>query len=110
MVEQVEAERAKIEEGRDQPPVLTLEEDGPHTVEQLVWRENMALHQHTGTQCSSHPPSGADGHLVEPLLQREAAHHAVPAGEHIRHGREAGCGQGGGCVGESEGSVGGGTL
>jgi hypothetical protein len=65
---------------------LTLEEDGPHTVEQLERRDDVALHQHTRTQRCRHPPASAHGHLVEPLLKREAAsHHAIPALQYVCH-------------------------
>lgn len=69
---------------------LTLEENCPHAVEELVGRDYMALHQDASTQCGCHPPSCADGHLVEPLFEWEASHHAIPTSEHIRHGCKAG--------------------
>jgi hypothetical protein len=46
----------------------------------------MALHQHTCAQGRRHPPPRAHGHLKEPLLERESAHHGLPASKHIRHG------------------------
>ena len=80
MVEQVETEGAKVEEGGDDAPVLALEENCAHAVEELVRRDEFALNRDAGAQSSRHPPAGADGHLVEPLLEGEAAHEAVASG------------------------------
>jgi hypothetical protein len=102
VVEKVEAERTKVEEGRNQSPILwhrqhvsqyygsvtylALEEDCANTVEELERRNDAALDQHTCTQRCRHPPSRAYGHLVEPLLERESSHHAVPASKYVCHG------------------------
>jgi hypothetical protein len=107
VVEEIEAKGAKVEEGGYQTPVLqqyklglwhgqhtrgthlALEEDGADAVEELEGRDDVALDQHTRTQRRRHPPSCAHGHLEEPLLQREAAHHAVPASKNVCHGTAA---------------------
>jgi hypothetical protein len=65
---------------------LTAPEDGSDAVEQLERVENTALHKNAGTESGCHPPARAHGHLVEPLLQRELAHHAVTS-HNICHGR-----------------------
>lgn len=64
---------------------LAPEEDGADAVEELEGRDDVALHQHRGTQRYRHPPARAHGHLVEPLLQREAAHHSVSALQRLCH-------------------------
>jgi hypothetical protein len=46
----------------------------------------VALDQYTRTQRGCHPPSCAYRHLIEPLLERKAAHHAVPATQYVCHG------------------------
>jgi hypothetical protein len=106
VIEEVEAERAKVEEGRDQSPVLwhrqqtaiqyygsgtylAFEEDCPNTVEELEWRDDAALDQHTCAQRCRHPPSRAYRHLIKPLLKREPSHHAVPASKYVCHGVSA---------------------
>lgn len=50
------------------------------TVEELEGVDDLALHEGAGENCGGGPPSCADGHLPEPLLEREAAafsHHSV---------------------------------
>jgi hypothetical protein len=80
VVEKVEAERTKVEEGRNQSPILwhrqhvsqyygsvtylALEEDCANTVEELERRNDAALDQHTCTQRCRHPPSRAYRHLI----------------------------------------------
>jgi hypothetical protein len=109
VVEKVEAQWAKVKEGGDQAPVLllcelpgrwhgawgetnlALEEDGTDAVEELEGRDDVALDQHARAQRCRHPPACAYRHLVEPLLEREAAaHHAVPAAQNVCHGGPAG--------------------
>lgn len=46
----------------------------------------MALDEHADNDGDGGPPAGAHGQLVEPLLQRQLVHHAVPTSEHGRHG------------------------
>lgn len=103
MVEQVEVEGPEVEERGYEAPVLfqcqymrkmhrvevetylTPHKDGPEAVEQLKGRDNVALHQHACTEGGGHPPARAYGHLVEPLLERKLAHHAVAACQDVRH-------------------------
>lgn len=41
---------------------------GAKAVEELVWRDDSALHQAAGEQSGGCPPSRADGHFPKPLL------------------------------------------
>ena len=46
----------------------------------------MALNKHARHHCCQSPESCADGHLIEPLLQRELATIDIPAAsEHCVH-------------------------
>jgi hypothetical protein len=65
---------------------LAPDEDGAEAVEELKGRDDVTLHQYASTERGRHPPSCADGHFVEPLLERELAHHAVAAREDVGHG------------------------
>lgn len=101
MEQQVETQRAEVAEGREQAPVLprwrqrcrrgydrdtdlVLHEDGTQAVEELPWRDYVALHQHAGRDCRSRPYTSADGHLPEPLLERDLAKTSLP--KHVGHG------------------------
>jgi hypothetical protein len=69
---------------------LALKENSPDAVEELEGRDDVALDQHARAQRRRHPPPCAHGHLVEPLLEREPAHHSVPAAQNVCHGGPAG--------------------
>ena len=65
-------ESASESETTSQPDrtYLLLVKDGSEAVEELEWCEDLALDQNTAYHCRSCPPSCADWHLKEPLLQR----------------------------------------
>lgn len=65
---------------------LALVEDSAVAVEQLKGRDNVALNQDADDDGNSGPPASAHGQFIEPLLQRELAHHTVATSEHGRHG------------------------
>lgn len=104
MEEEVERQRPKVEECCQEPPVLrftmvsaaglpddavawpwwvsylSVDEYRAVAVEELEGVDDLALHQCTGDDGCGGPPPGANGHLPEPLLQREAvafSHHSV---------------------------------
>lgn len=68
---------------------LVLQEDGPHGEEELQGRHNVALDQHGDGDGQDGPGARADGHLVEPLLERELTSASsgaeVGAFEHVGH-------------------------
>jgi len=43
--------------------------DGSEAVEELKWRNDMALNQNSGQDGRRSPPSCADWHFEEPLLE-----------------------------------------
>lgn len=49
----------------------------PEAVEQLERSEDLALHQDARDDCCGGPPSGAHGHLEEPLFERQLAQSAA---------------------------------
>lgn len=65
---------------------LALVEDSAVAVEQLKGRDNVALNQDADDDGNSGPPASAHRQFIEPLLQRELAHHTVATSEHGRHG------------------------
>lgn len=96
--DEVKIERAEVQECGDQSPVLRVDvsswsgssqsgdvylvlvEDCTEAVEEVEGVNNMTLDQNARHHCGSCPISSADGHLEEPLLQRELARYAsVPA-------------------------------
>ena len=67
---------------------LTLAEYSSKAVEQLKRRHNLALHERTREHCSRCPPSRAQWHLPEPLLERETSlttYTAVSSTHHLIH-------------------------
>ncbi len=67
---------------------LALDEDGAETVEELEGGNDVALDQDRGYYCSARPVARADGHLIEPLFQRELADGSsasAAAAEHVVH-------------------------
>ena len=114
MEEEINREGAEVEEGGEQSPVLfktvrmqeqtqagllgiaylSTVEDGAVAVEELEGIHQLALHQGAGEHRSCRPPSCANGHLPEPLLERESAafsHHLIHAVQRLAVGG-AGCG------------------
>jgi len=52
----------------------------------------MTLDQHACAECRRHPPAGAHGHFVEPLLKWELSQHGFVTAQHVvRHGCRTGC-------------------
>lgn len=49
---------------------LALVVDGTEAVEELEGRDDLALDQNAGDDCSRGPPARAGRHLKEPLLER----------------------------------------
>ena len=111
----LETKRSKVYECREESPILRPQESAfslsymptgaciyigrtylalveycSETVEELEWRQDMALDQYSSEYCCSRPPARAHWHLEEPLLQRyltDASSAAVTAAEHGVHGR-----------------------
>lgn len=80
MEQQIQRQRAKVQEGGDQPPILILDEHGAEGVEELEGRDDVALDEDGGGDRRGRPEACADGHFVEPLFQGELACWVAAAG------------------------------
>lgn len=100
MQQQVEGEGPEVEEGGEEAPVLVLEEDGADGVEESERGHDVALDEDGDGDGAGGPDARADGHLVEPLLEREVVGAAAGGEggtvEHVGHG--GGCFGGGGLL------------
>ena len=87
--EEIERQRAEVQERGQESPVLALDEDGPEAVEELEGRDDVTLHEDAGGHRRRRPPPRAYRQVVEPCLEREmvsssgctAAASAVPREE-----------------------------
>lgn len=65
---------------------LTPHKDGAEGIEELKGRQDVALNQQARHDSGSGPPSRADGHLKEPLLQRQGTQIATScSSQHCSH-------------------------
>lgn len=65
---------------------LILDKYRSQAIEELKGSEDTALDENTGDDCGGSPDARADGHLVEPLFERQLAYLAT---EHVGH--DPGC-------------------
>jgi hypothetical protein len=68
------------------PTYLAFVKHSPIAVEQLEWRDDMALYQNSRYHRRCCPPSCAYGHLKEPLFQRQLTQGSIAAAaQHCSH-------------------------
>ena len=64
---------------------LVLYENRSEAVEELERGDDLTLHKYRRRDCSRTPPTCADGHLIEPLFERERSRSTTSSSKKVIH-------------------------